>query len=120
MVSSIVKVLTCKCNPDHIYNSSSAFSSHKKSNRHKAWECGQQSEKVEAKRRDDDIFRLELKLKDREEQIEKLIIEKTKLIEQLRPSEDIDTLNLCELLKKENIRLKTENNAFKILLKKDV
>lgn len=115
MVSSIVKVLTCKCNPEHIYNSSSAFSAHKKSKRHKAWECGQQSEKVEAKRRDDDIFRLELKLKDREEQIEK-----TKLNEQLSPSEDVDTLNLCELLKKENIRLKTENNAFRILLKKDV
>lgn len=120
-MASIIKVLTCPCNPTHTYQSKSAFYTHKKSNRHKAWEFGQQSEKIEAKRRDDEIFTLNFKLKDREEQIEKLMIEKVKLLELRQDIPDLkNILNLCEQLKKENKKLKAENNAYKILVKKDV
>ena len=120
-MASIIQVLSCPCNPKHTYNSKSAFYTHKKSNRHKAWEFGQHSEKIEAKRRDDEIFTLNLKLKDREEQIEKLMFEKLKLLENQNKFPEIEgILKLCENLKKENKKLQAENNAYKVLMKKDV
>ncbi len=114
MSTSIVQVYNCPCNPRHTYPSKSAFGTHKKSNRHKAWEFGQQSEKIEAKRRDDEIFTLNLKIKDREELIEKLITEKVKLLEiQQKYSE-------FEHIKKENKQLKIENSKLTSFFKKDV
>lgn len=123
---SLVHVLKCPCNPDHIYASPAAFSAHKKSHRHKAWESGQHSEKVEAKRRDDEIFRLNLKLRDRDEQIEKLIIEKNSLSEKLKnptstsllTNNEIQKLLLShENLKKQNKKLMIENRSLMKLLK---
>jgi hypothetical protein len=123
---SLTRVLKCPCNPDHIYASAAAFYAHKKTQRHKAWEIGQHSEKIEAKRRDDEIFRLNLKLKDRDEQIEKLIIEKNNLIEKLKNPQqessfsdnDIRTLIFsCEKLKKQNEKLVFENKRLMKLLK---
>ena len=123
---SHTRVLKCPCNPEHIYASAAAFYAHKKTQRHKAWEIGQHSEKIEAKRRDDEIFRLNLKLKDRDEQIEKLIIEKNNLIEKLKNPQqessfsdnDIRTLIFsCEKLKKQNEKLVFENKRLMKLLK---
>jgi len=125
---SIVHVLNCPCNPNHIYASAAAFYAHKKTQRHKAWETGQHSEKIEAKRRDDEIFRLNLKLKDRDEQIEKLIIEKNNLEEKLKNSvqessnsfseKDVHKiLHSYENLKKQNKKLVSENRSLMKLLK---
>ena len=125
---SLVHVLKCPCNPDHIYASVTALNAHKRSQRHKAWESGQHSEKVEAKRRDDEIFRLNLKLRDRDEQIEKLIIEKNNLSEKLKnptstsasllTNNEIQKLLLShENLKKQNKKLMIENRSLMKLLK---
>ena len=126
---SLVRVLKCPCNPDHVYASAAAFYAHKKSHRHKAWESGQHSEKIEAKRRDDEIFRLNLKLKDRDEQIEKLIVEKNKLVEKLKISQQEKNTSsfsdnevqkiilLCENAKKQNKKLICENRSLMKLLK---
>jgi len=107
MPTTIVQVYNCPCNPEHIYQSKSTYGTHKKSNRHKAWEFGQQSEKIEAKRRDDEIFTLNLKIKDREELIEKLLEIQKKYSE-------------FEHIKKENKQLKIENIKLKSFFKKDV
>lgn len=135
-MSNIVKVLSCACNPGHVYPTSSAYSQHKKSQRHKAWEFGQKSEKIEAKRRDDEIFTLNLKLKDREEQIEKLIIEKNKLSEKfneitsssignckaLEESQQqvIMLLSHIENTKTINAKLRKDNKYYETLMKKDI
>ncbi len=134
-MSTIVKVLSCACNPGHVYPTPSAFSQHKKSQRHKAWEIGQKSEKIEAKRRDDEIFTLNLKLKDREEQIEKLIIEKNKLSEKINEITSSSfgnckaleesqqqvkmLLSRIETIKSTNTKLKKDNECYKTLMKKN-
>ena len=103
-----------------------ALNAHKRSQRHKAWESGQHSEKVEAKRRDDEIFRLNLKLRDRDEQIEKLIIEKNNLSEKLKNPTSTSLLTNNEIhklllshenLKKQNKKLMIENRSLMKLLK---
>ena len=49
------------------------------------------------------------------------MIEKVKLLELRQDIPDLkNILNLCEQLKRENKKLKAENNAYKILVKKDV
>jgi hypothetical protein len=83
---ALVRCLVCDCSPNFVFNTKATFSAHKKSLKHLAWERGQNSEKVEATRRDNEIYMLRLKLSDREETIERLCCEKrelNKIIEEL-------------------------------------
>ena len=83
---ALVKCLICDCSPNFVFNTRATFSAHKKSLKHLAWERGQKSEKVEATRRDNEIYTLRLKISDREETIERLCCEKrelNKIIEEL-------------------------------------
>jgi hypothetical protein len=125
-IMSLVKVYTCGCNPGHTYSSSSSFSSHKKSARHKVWEDRSKDDIAEIKKRDNEIFSLKLKIKDRDEHIEKLILEKNIVQQELDQSkinlsEVGDTgqlLSLIENLKNQNTKLKFTNNKLSELLKK--
>ena len=72
----LVKCLICDCSMNFVYSSRATFSAHKKSRKHLAWERGQKSEKVEATRRDNEIYTLKLKISDRDETIERLCVEK--------------------------------------------
>ena len=68
----ITTTLTCPCRPGFIYASKQALYTHKKSQRHKAWEEKTKCEKIDATKRDNELFTLRLKLSDREETIEKM------------------------------------------------
>ena len=84
---ALVRCLVCDCSPNFVFNTRATFSAHKKSLKHLAWERGQKSEKIEATRRDNEIYTLRLKISDREETIERLCCEKrelNKIIEELQ------------------------------------
>ena len=68
----ITTTLTCPCRPGFVYASKQALYTHKKSQRHKTWEEKTKCEKIDATKRDNELFTLRLKLSDREETIEKL------------------------------------------------
>ena len=68
----LVHTYACPCRPGFMYASKQALSVHKKSQRHQIYETKTKCEKVDATRRDNDLFTLRLKLSDREESIEKL------------------------------------------------
>lgn len=72
----LVKVYTCPCCLDKVFSSSSSLSQHKKSKKHKMWEEKTKVQKIEETRKENEIFANKLKLKDRDEMIEKLILEK--------------------------------------------
>ena len=75
----LVKVYTCPCCPEKVFSSSSTLSQHKKSKKHKIWEEKSKVQKIEETRKENEIFANKLKLKDRDEMIEKLILEKGEL-----------------------------------------
>lgn len=75
----LVKVYTCPCYPEKVFSSSSTLSQHKKSKKHKIWEEKSKVQKIEETRKENEIFANKLKLKDRDEMIEKLILEKREL-----------------------------------------
>ena len=75
----LVRILSCSCSPEFVFSSPQTFSAHKKSKKHVAWEAGRKCDKIEATRRDNDIYTLGLKIKDREDTIERLCVEKSNL-----------------------------------------
>ena len=68
----ITPTFTCPCRPGFIYSSKQALNAHKKSQRHRLWEDKTKCEKIDATKRDNELFTLRLRLNDREETIEKL------------------------------------------------
>lgn len=68
----VVRTYTCPCRPGFTYASSSALHQHKKTQRHRVWEERTRCEKIDATKKDNELFTLRLKLSDREETIEKL------------------------------------------------
>jgi uncharacterized coiled-coil protein SlyX len=68
----VCRTYTCPCRPDFVYASSQALYQHKKTQRHRVWEERTKCEKIDATKRDNEIFTLRLKLSDREETIERL------------------------------------------------
>ena len=68
----IATTFTCPCRPGFTYASKQALYNHKKSQRHQAYENKTKSEKIDATKRDNELFALRLKLSDREETIERL------------------------------------------------
>ena len=89
---ALVKCLQCECTSDFTFGSVVTFNNHKKSQRHLAWEAGCKSDKIEATRRDNEIFTLKLKLRDREDTIERLYSEKHEIS---KKNEE----HKCEILK---------------------
>ena len=75
----LVRILSCSCSPEFVFSSPQTLSAHKKSKKHVAWEAGRKCDKIEATRRDNDIYTLGLKIKDREDTIERLCVEKSNL-----------------------------------------
>ncbi len=63
---------TCPCRPGFTYASRQALNTHKKSQRHQIWEARSKSEQIDATHRDNRLLTCQLKLKDRDETIEKL------------------------------------------------
>lgn len=114
----IVTTYTCQCTPGKMYASRAAMYAHKKTKKHQAWEHKSKDQKIENTRRDNEIFMLNNKLKDRDEQIEKLILEKNELKKDTRESVDYkQTINemfkIIKQLKDENIFLKKQIQIFK-------
>ena len=68
----VARTYTCPCRPGFTYASSQALYQHKKTQRHKLWEDRTKCEKIDATKKDNELFTLRLKLSDREETIEKL------------------------------------------------
>ena len=68
----LINTYTCPCRPNFTYASNQALYQHKKSQRHKAWEERIKSEKIDATKKDNELFTLRLKLSDREEKIREL------------------------------------------------
>ena len=73
----ITRTYTCPCSPGKLFSSSSSLSQHKKTKRHLAHE-----QKINDTKRDNELFTANLKIKDRDEQIENLIMEKHHLQEE--------------------------------------
>lgn len=96
----ITKTYTCPCRPGFTYASSQALYQHRRTQRHKLWEDRTKCEKIDATKKDNELFTLRLKLSDREETIEKL---NSKIID----------LNLkLRKVSDENKRLKKDNKKF--------
>ncbi len=124
----LVKTYTCSCSPGKFFSSSSGLSQHRKTKKHLAFEEKLKEHKISETRRDNEILTLNLKIKDREEQIEKLIMEKYHLQEKnnklLEYENNIsDLCSKIECLQSNYKRVKTENTKLRQLfqtLKKDV
>ena len=118
----IVRTYTCPCSPGKTFSSSSGLSQHKKTKRHLAYEEKSKEHKVSETKRDNELFTANLKIKDRDEQIEKLIMEKHQLQEENKKHVN----ELCTKilnLQSANKRLKSENTTLRTLcqtIKKDV
>ena len=96
----VVKTHTCPCRPGFTYSSSQALYQHKRTQRHKLWEERTKCEKIDATKRDNDLFTIRLKLSDREETIEKL------------NSKIIDLKLKLRRVLDENKKLRKENKTF--------
>lgn len=124
----IVRTYTCPCSPEKFFSSSSSLSQHKKTKRHLAYEEKSKEQKVSETKRDNELFTANLKIKDRDEQIEKLIMEKHKLQEENKKLLEYEkhVNELCTKilnLQSANKRLKSENTSLRALcqtIKKDV
>lgn len=104
---------TCPCTPGKNYSS---LSQHKKTKKHLAYEAKSKEQKMSETKRDNELFTLNLKLKDREEQIEKLIMEKHNLQEELKKITEIE--KQVEQLITKNLNLQTANKRLRTLLSK--
>ncbi len=117
----LVRTYTCHCSPGKIFASSSSLSSHKKTKKHLSYEEKTKETKIQDTKKENEIFAINLKLKDRDEQIEKLIMEKHELIKKIeKHSESEKHINeLCDRiinLQTTNKRLKSENISLKTML----
>jgi FtsZ-binding cell division protein ZapB len=121
----IIKTYTCPCSPGKFFSSSSGLSQHKRTKKHLAYEEKSKQQKISETKRDNEIFTLNLRIKDRDEQIEKLIMEKHELQEKNKKLLEYEN-DIClklEQLQTNNKRLKNENVRIRTLLetiKKDV
>lgn len=124
----LVRTYTCPCSPGKIFASSSSLYAHKKTKKHFAYEEKNKEQKIQDTKKENEILTINLKLKDRDEQIEKLIMEKHELIKQLEKHSEnkkhIDELcNKILNLQTANKRLKSENTSLRTMLsniKKDI
>lgn len=110
----IVRTYTCPCSPGKTFSSSSTLSQHRKSKKHLAYDEKSKEQKISETKRDNELYTMELKLKDREEHIEKLIMEKhllqDKIEKHLENEKNIEHLCTKILnLQTANRRLKSEN-----------
>lgn len=80
----LVKTHTCPCSPGKFFSSSATLSSHRKSQKHLAYVNKSREQKIVETKQDNEIFSLKLRIEDRNQQIEKLILEKNKLEEKLK------------------------------------
>ena len=124
----LVRTYACQCTPDKVFASSSSLSAHKKTKKHIAYEQKTKETKIQDTKKDNEIFSMNLKIKDRDEQIEKLIMEKHELIKKLEKISECDN-HINELhdkiinLQTANKRLRSENTSLKTSLhniKKDI
>ena len=124
----IVKTYTCPCSPGKFFSSSSGLSQHRKTKKHLAYEVKTKDQKVIETKRDNEILTLKMKITDRDEQIEKLIMEKHDLQEKNKKVLEYEIYNgeLCsklEFLVSKYKHVKNENQYMKRIfqtLKKDV
>ena len=97
--------MQCACNPNKKYASTSTFHQHKKSQKHLAWEAGCNSDRIDATRRDNEVFTQKLKNSQQAETIARLEREI------LKSGEVID--ELMDKLKKAEKRYKNMILTFK-------
>ena len=124
----ITRTYTCPCSPGKLFSSSSSLSQHRKTKRHLAHEEKSKEQKISDTKRDNELFTANLKIKDRDEQIENLIMEKHHLQEENKKLLEYEkhVNELCTKilnLQSANKRLKSENTTLRNLcqtIKKDV
>lgn len=114
----IVRTYTCPCSPGKHFSSSSGLSQHRKTKKHLAYEEKSKVQKISETKHDNELFTLNLKLKDRDEQIEKLIMDKHKMQEEINKLlEYKDTINVLVTkisnLQTANKRLHSENQSLR-------
>jgi len=124
----ITRTYTCPCSPGKLFSSSSSLSQHRKTKKHLAHEEKSKEQKISDTKRDNELFTANLKIKDRDEQIENLIMEKHHLREENKKLLEYEkhVNQLCTKilnLQSANKRLKSENTTLRNLyhtIKKDV
>ena len=123
----IVKTHTCPCSPEKVFSSSASLSQHRKTKKHLAYVDKSKEQKIRENKQDNEISSLKLKIEDRDQQIEKLILEKNKLEEKLKVIPEYeknveDLITKLQNLQTTNKRVRTENVNLRTLittLKKD-
>ena len=124
----IIRTYTCPCSHGKFFSCSSSLSAHKKTKKHLAYEEKSREQKISETKKDNELFTANLKIKDRDEQIEKLIMEKHNLQEKNKKLLEYEkhVNELCTKilnLQSANKRLISENRtlrAFCQTIKKDV
>ena len=123
----LVKTHTCPCSPGKIFSSSASLSQHRKTKKHLAYVEKSKNQKILDTKRENEILSLNLRIEDRDNQIEKLILEKNemkketeKIVEYEKNIEEL--IQTIQKLQTTNKGLRTENlNLRKLCLaiKKD-
>lgn len=117
----IVKTHTCPCSPGKVFSSSASLSQHRKTKKHLAYIDKTREQKILETKQDNEIFSLKLRIEDRDQQIEKLILEKNKMEEKLKIIPEYEK-NIEDLLTKlqnfqtANKRMRTENANLRSLV----
>jgi hypothetical protein len=127
IIMEIVKTHTCPCSPGKVFSSSASLSQHRKTKKHLAYVDKSKEQKIVETKQDNEIFSLKLKIEDRDQQIEKLILEKNNLEEKLKVIPEYeknieDLITKLQNLQTTNKRVRTENFNLRTLimtLKKD-
>ena len=117
----IVKTHTCPCSPGKVFSSSASLSQHRKTKKHLAYVDKSKEQKIRENKQDNEIFSLKLKIEDRDQQIEKLILEKNKLEEKLKVIPEYeknveDLITKLQNLQTTNKRVRTENVNLRTLI----
>ena len=112
MNTALVTTCTCPCTPGKVFK---ALSTHKKTKKHLAWEQKTTEQKIQETKSDNEILRLNTRIKDLKEDLEELAVEKNSLKTQLMEAQQKvqDYERNFEMLTNKIVKLELKNKKLK-------